>query len=162
VSQNTEEEHHEVLDTIEEDIDRGANLFREWLKLLTQWTRALRDLRPKGALTKLARHREIVFTVVENPREAADKRFPHIALQDVIASVQNHSSFIGNLRNKPHAIEDLVVLAAKEMNPSVDDFLNDLKRIKDTVHCESLLVCSAAAEVSSHLFVYFHGVYVTP
>jgi hypothetical protein len=154
VSQNTQEEQYEVLDTIVEDIDRSANPFRE-LKLLTQWTGALRDLRPKGSLTKLARHRDIVFTVVDNPREAADERFPHISLQDVIASVQNHPSLIGNPRNQPNAIEDLLVLAAKEMNPSVRDFSNDLKVIKDMVHCESLLACSTAAEVSTHLFVHF-------
>jgi hypothetical protein len=161
VTQNTEEEPYEVPDTIEEEMDHDANPFREWLKLLTQWTRALRDLGPRGSLTKLARHREIVFTVVGNTREAADERFPRTSLQDVIASVQSHSALAQNLRNKPDLIEDLVRFAAAEINPRFGGLLKDLKKIKDTVHCESLLACSAAAEVRSHLFVDSRVVYIT-
>jgi hypothetical protein len=133
-----------------------TSLFREWMKLVLQWTRAIRELKPTGRLTKILKRREIKFSQISSDHKNAVATSPFAPLDAVIANIQDHSSLMEELRGKPDVIKE-VVLASAPKSPRLANFADftflehgDTGTFKDTVHCESFIACQGQAKVSGY------------
>jgi hypothetical protein len=133
-----------------------TSLFREWMMLVLQWTRAIRELKPTGRLAKILERREIKFSQISPDHKSAVATSPFAPLDAVIANIQDHSSLMEELRGKPDVIKEVVLASApkSQRHANFADFTflehGHTVTFRDTVHCESFIACQGQAKVSGY------------
>jgi hypothetical protein len=129
----------------------GAGLFREWLKSVVQWARALRELSSRKGVGSLIRSRNLQFKLVDNPRSLASVQFPLLSLSAVVSAIVRNRSLtlysnIPSAKERVQQIESVLKKASRDTFGQQCMEAMPVPMYNDKIHCESLLASQQLPE----------------
>jgi hypothetical protein len=141
-----------------------ARLFREWLKMSVQWSRALREIAKGHGVAKVVRARTVRITVIDNPRVDLAHDIGLLSLDEVIDAVMEHPQLKFEKNNNDSRetrmlkFKERIIGIALQRDLGKREGKNAIKEMPneihpDKIHCESLLAARTQddnASVFSH------------